>query len=250
MKDRNRFYISAHGVDDNALTRIIQKAIDLENQLNNVSRIVFVANGLQNDGWLERQFGSEGVKQLRKGARLPGSNVTAKFESLKTYSTVDNEILITMGLESEEILLLDDNYDINAMIALPWLQNSVDKWAKIVNAINIDNNVPADSFANPHCVVIKALEDLTESINMSTGLLHPSDDRLAKTYLRTFDKYGIPLQETEIESYLIKQLNWTKEHTNDLLEIINKINNRRGFQGGDKTGLQHLIRRWKEECGE
>jgi len=250
MQNRQRFYTSAHGVDDNAVARIIQKAIDLENQLDNVSRIVFVAHGLQNSGWLERQYGTDGAKKLRKGARLPDSSVPAKFESVKTYRAVDNEILITLGLESDDILLLDDNFNIITIIALPWLQNSVDKWVRITNATNIDNNVQAVSFPNPPCVVIKALEDLTESINMSTGLLHSSDDQLAKTYLRTFNKYGIPLQEIEIESYLIKQLNWTKEHSNDLLDIINKINNGRSFQGGDKTGLHYHIKRWKKECGE
>jgi len=250
MQERQRFYTNAHGVDDNAVARIIQKAIDLENQLGNVSRIVFVAHGLQNDGWLERQYGRDGAKKLRTGARLPNSNVPAKFESLKTYRTTDNEILITLGLESDDILLLDDNYDINAIISLPWIQNSVDKWARITNATNIDDNVPATSFPDPPCVVIKALEDLTQSINMSTGLSHSSDDILAKTYLRTFVKYGVPLQEIEIESYLIKKLNWTKEHTNELLEIINKINSGRSFQGGDKTGLKYHIDRWREECGE
>jgi hypothetical protein len=58
------------------------------------------------------------------------------------------------------------------------------------------------------------------------------------------------LQETEIESYLIKELNWTKEHSNDLLEIINKINTGRSFKGGEQTGLKYHIDRWKKECGE
>ena len=85
---------------------------------------------------------------------------------------------------------------------------------------------------------------------MSTGISHSSDDKLAKTYLRALAKYGYLLNEIEIESYLIKQLGWTKDHANDLLEIINKINNGRSFQGGDKTELKRHINRWKEECEE
>lgn len=85
---------------------------------------------------------------------------------------------------------------------------------------------------------------------MSTGLSHQSDDNLAKTYLRTLAKYEVTLQEVEIESYLIKQLNWDKEYADDLIEIIKKINTGRSFQGGDKTGLQHYFKNWKAECDE
>lgn len=248
MQNRYRFYIDSHGPDDDAAKQIIRKAIELEMQLGNVSRIVFVAHGLQHDGWLERLYGSNAAKKLRTGAQLPQSAILAKFESLKTYQPRDFEIIITLGLDSDEILLLDDNYDINAILALPWVENGVNKWANITNAINIDDNIAANSFANPPCIVIKALEALTRSINMSTGLLNSSDDNMAKTYLRALVKYSIPLQQVEIESYLIKHLNWTKEHADHLLKIIEKINEGRSFQGGEKTGLQHHFNRWKEAC--
>lgn len=121
MFDRLRFYTSAHGNDDNALPKIIKKALELEKQLGNVNRIVFIAHGLQNDGWLRRLFGDEGVKKLLKGTKLSSkSTIIAKFESLKTFQSRGNEILITLGLESDNILRLDDNYDILAIFALPW----------------------------------------------------------------------------------------------------------------------------------
>lgn len=203
MKNRQRFYTKACEVDDNAVARIIQKAIEIEQQIGTISRIVFVAHGLQNDGWLERRYGSDYVKKLIKGAELPNSKIPAKFESLKTYQKTNNEILITLGLESDEILILDDNYgfnDINSIIALPWPQHSVDKWARITNAVNIDDNLQADSFPNPPCIVTKALEELTEHINLLTGIRQPNDNERAKTYLRALQKHQIPLPEIEIES--------------------------------------------------
>lgn len=250
MQERKRFYIDTHGIDNNAFARIIQKAIELENQLKNVSRIVFITHRLHNDGWLKRQFGNNITKSLIEGTQLPNSNVIAKHESLNSYYKSDNEILITLGLKSDDILLLDDHYNINAVIALPSTKKSINKWTQITNATNIDTNMIATSFPNPPCVVIKALEELTKEINMSTGLSNSSDNKLAKTYLRTLVKYEIPLFEDIIESYLIKELNWTKRHSNELLEIINKINNDRSFHGGEKTGLKSNINRWKKECEE
>lgn len=250
MQIRKRFYTNAHGADDNAVSIIIQKAIEIDVHVSNISRIVFVAHGLQNGGWLDRKYGPKVVNKLKKGTLLPNTKIVAKFESLKTYKSIDNEIVITLGIENDDILLLDDNYNINTIIALPWIKNSVDKWARITNAINIDDNIQANSFTNPPCIVIQALEHLTESINMSTGLCHYNDDNLAKTYLRALTKYGFQLQETEIESYLIKQLDWTKKYANELLSIIIKINTGHSFKGGDKTGLKNYITNWQKECNK
>jgi len=237
MHERHRFYTPAYGRNDAAVAAIIRKATELESQLGNVSRITFIAIGLNNDGWLERQYGIEGVKKLKRGTMLPNSKVISKFESVRTYNSEENEILITLGLESDEILNLDDNFGIKAIFSLPWIENSIEKWSKITNAINIDDNIPANSYPDPQYEVIKAFEELSQRINMSTGLSHPSDEQLAKTYLRTLVKYNVPLNELEIESYLIKQLNWFKRHSNDLLDIIQKINSGRRFIGGDNTGL-------------
>jgi hypothetical protein len=250
MQVRLRFYTGAHGVNDDAVSRIITKAISLESVIENVSRIVFISHGLGNDGWLERQYGDDGVKKLRKGAKLPGSRVNARFDSLKTYAPVNNEILITLGLGSDEILTLDDNYDTSAIISLPWMEDDVVKWSKITNAVNIDDNTNAISYDLPSCIVRKALEDLTDSINMTTGLSHSSDDNKAKTYLRALNHYDYTLDELQIEAYLINQLNWKKRHTDKLLEIVARLNTGRSFHGGDKTGYKNHIKIWKNECGE
>lgn len=248
MHNRERYFIQTQGPNDAAFAALIQRAIEIENRLGGIERIVFVAHGLNNSGWLERQYGRDGVTKLKKGAQLPGSNITARFESLKNYDTVENEILITMGLRSDEILLLDDNPGIAAILALPWAPDDVDKWSRICEAINIETGAIADPYNDPDCIVKRALIDLTESINMATGLHHSSDDDLAKTYLRTLLKYEYPLPELDIEACLINDLDWRKEYADQLLAIINKINNGRSFQGGDKTNLKYHIDRWRKEC--
>jgi len=248
MHNRERYFIQTQGPNDAAFTLLIQKAIEIENRVGTIERIVFVAHGLNNSGWLERQYGRDGVTKLKKGSQLPGSNVTAKFESLKNYDTVENEILITMGLRSDEILLLDDNLGIAAILALPWASDDVDKWSRICEATNVEVNVVAEPYDDPDCVITRALIDLTESINMTTGLSHSSDDNLAKTYLRALIKHNYTLPEPEIEAYLINNLDWMKENASQLLSIINRINNGRSFQGGDKTNLKYHIDRWRKEC--
>jgi hypothetical protein len=247
MQERLRFYTSGHGTDDRAMKRIIDAALEIEKDTG-LSRIVFIANGLTNTGWLERQYGREGVKKLIAGAKLPNSNLTAKFESLKTYRSKENELVITLGLRSDDLLLIEDNYNITAIIGFPWLPNDIEKWTKITNAICIENHSAATPYPKPDCIVRVALEHLSQTINMSTGITHPMDNNLAKTYLRSLAKFGYDLNAINIEAYLFNELGWEKENLDEFIDIINKINDGKSFQGGDKTGLKDNINRWKEEC--
>lgn len=249
MKNRLRFYIDIEGNDDSAVSEVIQKAIQLEHAVV-AKRIVFIAHTLQNDGWLERQFERDGVNKLKKGARLNGSDCNSVFMSLKNYSPSDNEIVITLGLDSDDILKIEDNYGIQALIAIPWLRGGVDKWAKMSGAIELRTNQALEAAERPDAVVCQAFENLSKSINMSTGIHHHMDEERAKTYLRALHKYEYHLNEEKIENLLVGELKWTKDHAEDVLEIIRKINNGKSFQGGAKTGLKSYITQWINECNQ
>ena len=250
MHERERFYINAHGPDDAAVTTIIAKAIELSNTIPNTKRIVFLTNGLNNTQWLEKQYGHDNVKRLKEGVRMQGTNAMGKFESLKTYDANDGDIVITFCLRSDDILLTDDEFGINAVLVIPWINEDIEKWTRITNAVHVQTNNPAQSYNQPPCEVRQALQDLSESINMTTGLSHSADDDLAKTYLRALAHYNYELDPLQIESYLIKDLNWFKEHADELLAIVNKINAGKSFQGGDKTGHKYHRDRWREACGQ
>lgn len=73
---------------------------------------------MSNSDWLAKLIGEASSKKLKGYARWPGSSFSVNFETAKTYRTIDDEILITFNLESDEVLLLDDKPHINAIIAL------------------------------------------------------------------------------------------------------------------------------------
>jgi hypothetical protein len=248
MHPRERYYINAHGPDENAVSTIIAKAIQLSRTIPNVGRIVFLTNGFNNTQWLEKLFGYDTLKKLKKGTKLPGTSAIGKFESLRTYSPQSNDIVVTFTLRSDDILLVDDDFGISSLLVIPWINEDIEKWTHITNAIHVQTNAAAQSYELPPCEVRQALQDLTHSINISTGLGNPSDDDLAKTYLRTLTHYKYRLDPFEMESYLIKDLNWWKRHCDELLEIVNKINAGKFFQGGDKTGHKYHNDRWKNAC--
>jgi len=94
------------------------------------------------------------------------------------------------------------------------------------------------------------MEDLTDSINMSTGITHPSDEEQAKTYILALHKYEPSLDANIVGAYLVRDLNWDTDHAKEIEKLINTLNNGKYFQGGRRTGLQHYYKQWKKECGQ
>jgi hypothetical protein len=253
MQKRLRFYTSIDGNNDEVFEKIIQKAIEIEKQYGNIDRIVFITPSLGTIGWLETYFSPQfrlNVKNaFLKGVVIPKSNTKAYIETIKTYENTGEEIIITLGLSSDIILSLEENANIIAIMSLPPTCDCLDKWARITNAININDEIQAESFPNPECIVSIALDDLSYKLNLN-GLPNCYDDQIAKTYLRALQKCDCKLDEDIIESYLLKSLHWTKNHTDKIIKIVKSINSGKSFHGGDKTGLKRYVDRWKAKVKE
>lgn len=71
------------------------------------------------------------------------------------------------------------------------------------------------------------------------------DNDRCKTYLRALNKYNYELNPIKIKSYLVANLNWDNRHAEDVIKLIEKLNSGSYFMGGEKTGLQNHIKRWK-----
>lgn len=99
--------------------------------------------------------------------------------------------------------------------------------------------------AFPDKVVQEAFNDLSQSINMSTGITHPMDNEQCKTYLRALHKYDYELNSIIIFSYLTTELNWEADNANDVIKLNDKLNSGGYFMGGSKTGLQNYVKDWK-----
>ena len=121
-------------------------------------------------------------------------------------------------------------------------------WVRRWNAKEITGKKEEKADASVSEVVKVALAELTSSINMSTGIVNPFDNSLAKTYIRALHKYESGLKEEAVVSYLVTELGWTSAHANDVGKLIATLNQGRYFVGGERTGLQEHYKRWKEKA--
>lgn len=249
--DKQRFYIDTHGNDDEAYKEAMQFACKFANSDNEVKRVILLIHSKQNTGWFERLFGGAVVKQLFNGTKFKDCNPIFKFETLRTYKDGygQSDIVITCGLDAEDVLKIDDFYSIKAIIAVPWLRDKIEKWVKTWAPKELRGNQSDNStFPEPSCIVKRALESLTSTINRSTGITHPMDEEKAKTTILALHKYEPSLDADIVGAYLVRELNWDTDHAKDIETLINKLNDGKHFQGGQRTGLQNYYKRWKKDC--
>jgi len=248
---KQRFYIDTEGSDDEAYREAMQFACKLADEDNEITRVVILVHSKQTTGRFERLYGRDVEKKLFNGTKFNDCKPLFKFETKKTYNDnyLPSEIVITCGLDAEDVLKIDDFYSVKAIIAVPWLPDSLQKWVQTWNPTELrgkENTI--GEFANPSFIVTKAMKDLTRSINLSTGIQNSSDNELAKTYILTLHKFESPLDADIVGSYLVRELGWHTQYAKDVEKLINTLNDGKYFKGGSRIGLQQYYKKWKDEC--
>jgi hypothetical protein len=249
--EKQRFYINTEGNDDiSARAKAIEHAIKLAQTDLEIDQIILLIHSKSNDGWFRKIFDDNIVKKLFKGMKFSDCRVPMKIETVKTFreshSNNPSEIVVVFGMDSEQLNEIDDFYSVKAIILVPWLKENVKKWVQTWNPEEISGNGESiETYPEPSEVVKKAMNSLTSSINMSTGISHPMDEELAKTYILALHKYESTLDADIVGSYLVKQLSWQTEDAADVEKLINTLNAGKFFKGGKRTGLKEYYNLWK-----
>ena len=253
----NKYYVDIEhdGFKEEAYKHALLFAAKLAQEDQQVKRIVCYVQTKRNIGYLEPFFDEGAIKKLLDGnVRVNGFPVPLTIETKNTYSknkysTVNKDIVIAFGMDLDELEVLDDYDCTKFIVAIPWLKERTMPWVERWGAVEITGKtrqtaVPASSLSE---IAKVAFAELSSCINMSTGISHPSDESRAKTYVRALYKYEDSLNEEDVVSYLVSQLNWTSAHANEVGKLVKILNDARYFKGGDKTGLQNHYKRWKDK---
>jgi hypothetical protein len=251
--EKKRYYIATQGNDDEAYREAMAFACQLANKDPEIEKVILLAHSKQNTGWLERLYGEGTVKNLFNGTRFRDCKPLFKIETLRTYKQgyTKDEVVITLALDSEEVLKIDNHRSVKVIIAIPWSTEGIAKWVQTWNPFELRGKQDIVTvYQVPSCLARKAMEELTATINMTTGIHHPMDEDRAKTYIKALHKYEPELNADVIGSYLVRELKWQTRHAKDVEKLIHTLNSGKYFQGGQKVGLQNHYKRWKEDCKE
>jgi len=237
-----RVYIDTQGPDYDAAKKVVQEAIKVS-KVHGPRKIVFLTPTLGNTEWLEEIFSEKVTGNLRDG--ITTSGITFSRDSRKTFDEYNDDCLVvTYALSSDDIFELENINRIKGIFAIPWMKDGCLDWAEGMGALEI-NSGKRKVKKGLNCVVEKALDQLSNSVN-KTGL-HSSDKDQIKTFLRALNKHDYSLNENTIKAYLASN-NWSTKSIDYFISHVEKLNSGSYFQGGSKTGLNKLVKKWKEEC--
>lgn len=173
---------------------------------------------------LSRFLGGPAAKALTKGvaAGLP-SGGQLYGETMKTLRYQARNLPVIAYYADEELLDLVDGLDnVAGVVAVPWVPGEADGWAARWTAQIHGQTKAAPATLIDDPVTVQALKTLTNIINLSTGLAHPSDKRMANEILRILRAKGHADPSATIKSWAI-QNSWHPRHATDLEALAGKI---------------------------
>lgn len=253
---QNRFYIDTQGNDYEAYKEAIAVACELAKKYPEIKRGILLIGQKGHDGWFQHLYGDAAVKKLYDGAKFKGCDLTFKFETVRTYSNQygsPEDVLISCGLSSKDLFKFDNYYGVHSLIAIPWLKQSTQEWIDTWKPLNLRGKAEAgDEQVDVSCVVQQAMGDLTNSINMSTGITHPADNDLAKTYILALHHHGELNDSIALRRYLVKNKGWDARSAKEVSDLVDILNSGKHFKGGTRTkaSWKYHVQRWQEACQE
>ena len=249
MVERKRFYTSAQINDDKVLIKVFARIIFLA-RTETIKKVVFVGLNFNNTAMIEDLFKDDAVvKKMNKGGfAVPSTKINMQYTSKDKYHPIEGEIIAPIGLRSDEILELEDYNPCLAVIAIPYIENEIEKWCRISQAQEITTNVTLPLYNDIECILKQALSGI-HGINRSSSNLSSGDKDRVATYFKELLENKISLDnEDEIEAYLLNSLKWLKQNVKTVFAVMQKLKSggRVQFERLNKPGTFYM--EWRKTC--
>ena len=246
--NKYRYFNNNTGATTKNEVKAFDKALEILKKEKNASIILLIQTKKQTD-YIERILEAKGininVKKLFNGVQLNNGQLI-KIETLNTfknsYFEKDSYIVVTFGLRSKEIYKYDSFNSVIGIVAHQWSKDEVKNWAEITEAINIDTNKQLKNTKKPDRVVQNAFIELTQNINLVTGINNTFDEEECKTYIRALNEYKYELDSEQILFYLIAELGWEYDNAKEVIVLIDKVNSGGYFKGEKKNRVEIIHR--------
>lgn len=168
-------------------------------------------------------LGKANLKALNAGGVPLEGGLLLTLATAKTrLMLVRPSVLIVYYADDKLLDTADGVRNAAGVVAVPWVPGEADGWAARWGARVHDEEPRIQAALIDDPVVVRALEDLTHGINLSTGLIHPSDKSQADETLRILRAKDYPDPTPVIKSWAIRQ-GWKPDHANALETLSRRI---------------------------
>lgn len=142
------------------------------------------------------------------------------------------DIVLCMYPTRRILDLINDLNNARAIIVVPWTEDEKEEWIRTWNPqiIGEKSLTPQPLDINPG--VEMALDALTNRINLSTGLTHPSDKESTIQIFKELHENNIPFIPEDLKIWALRN-SWTSSGANQLRDIARRILDGRRFRTGN-----------------
>jgi hypothetical protein len=242
----DRFFVDAYGPNADAERDGVVWLATEAARLGTSGAIV--VPGLDSIGNLARSIGPEVVPSVEKNRYFTVDGTRIDVFSARTKPRrFDGPVLVPWS--NDAMVNAAEEMNPPAICAIPWGETDLRDWKRAWNPIDARTGEPVGegSAVVPGALVEQALISLTRSVNMATGIRHPSDAAHAKRLFKALYLCGEPLDGVEIRTWAIRN-NWQPPHAADLAELAAKLAEGRRVKGAamNKTQAKEIVGRLRE----
>ena len=275
IRQRNSLYIDTFGPDKDAVARgfhwLCQTAASQENLSGTIA--VLVLGNL--NGVIQDVLGERITRPLAKDKKVKLVYATTEIELSLLFLRMRSSRLISgpmLAFYPNKVMLdmIDDMGSVSDVLVIPWLPVNEAKAMTSSLPLSVDEDVkhwidtwqaqildtPTGDVSPPPFydrVVENALKSLTRSVNLSTGISHPGDERAAIGTFKLLHNEGYTLDSRVIRAWLIRH-NWSSEDADAVCTLVQKIvqNKRVGSRAVGNTrpyekGALDLWQKWDND---
>lgn len=137
-----------------------------------------------------------------------------------------------------------------AICAIPWTTNDLQSWKAAWQPADPRTGAPAGTggtISNP--VVGAAMRSLTERVNLSAAISHPSDKAAAVWLFKLLKQAGEPFDPAEIRAWAVSHY-WRPQDAKAIGDVAQKLLDGRRVQAGPRAWARDIIRQWRATAAD
>ena len=251
--DTKRFVVPPELTDEGQIMEALQFILYLNKQSGKSSDIVlFIPTKSQLDGTIiDATLGERVCRALKKGERVPfpdGSTLTCKTK--RTFNNyLSTEVILCAFPDKDMLKAVDSVKSLKLAVIVPWHMEEIAEWVRAWNPVILgkEHGEAERLIANP--VVEEAIAMLTRHINLSTGLINPSDKRSAIELLKILRDNGELYDPASLRAWALRH-GWSPQGAEDLEKYAQAVLDRKSVRGNKRAWRSDIIETLRQRVSE
>ena len=255
-QDTKRFVVPPGLTNEGQIREALQLIVYLNEQNGKPSDVVlFIPTKAQLDGTtIDATLGERVCRALKKGEGVSlsgGSFLTCETKrTFKNY--MSTEVILCAFPDKDMLKAVDSVKSLKLAVIVPWHMEEIAEWVRAWNPVILgkEHGEAERLIANP--VVEEAIAMLTRHINLSTGLINPSDKRSAIELLKILRDNGELYDPASLRAWALRH-GWSPQGAEDLEKYAQAVLQRKPVQGNKyawRSGIIEILRQRASEKSE